>query len=288
MRRDERWPRYGQTIKVEGGLRAQSTRGDIGTSWWSKRFLAVLEALAIGGRLGRGRNYARQGQVLSLEVTPGTVRARVQGSRPTPYEATITIKAFPEEIWDRVEDVIADQALFSARLLAGEMPPEIEMVFTAMTTPLFPTRSADLVMACTCPDWEVPCKHLAATFYLLAEAFDADPFQILHWRGRDRATLLANLRARRGDDSAGEATVGEAATAVGAAVALTDVPSPALGDTVDRYFSPPVPLSHRPPTLDTDVDLILRQLATPGAAAGGTAMVARLRELYRDLAGGAD
>ena len=41
-------------------------------------------------------------------------------------------------------------------------------------------------MRCSCPDSEVPCKHLAATFYLLAEAFDEDPFLILRWRGRDR------------------------------------------------------------------------------------------------------
>jgi len=55
------WREYGKTIKVEGGIKAQSTRGAIGESWWSKRFLSVLESFAMGGRLTRGRSYARAG-----------------------------------------------------------------------------------------------------------------------------------------------------------------------------------------------------------------------------------
>ena len=31
----------------------------------------------------------------------------------------------------------------------------------------------------------------------MAEAFDDDPFLIFAWRGRDKDTLLAELRARR-------------------------------------------------------------------------------------------
>ena len=121
-------------------------------------------------------------------------------------------------------------------------------------------------MACSCPDWGVPCKHLAATFYLLAEAFDADPFQILHWRGRDRETLLANLRALRGDAPASQATPGQrdrGAAASGTAPVLSDVVSPELAETVGRFWVAPVPLPPRPPTLITDVDLMLRQLPGP-------------------------
>ncbi len=51
--------------------------------------------------------------------------------------------------------------------------------------------------ACSCPDWENPCKHMAAVYYLLAEAFDADPFLIFAWRGRTKSELLSGLRARR-------------------------------------------------------------------------------------------
>jgi uncharacterized Zn finger protein len=187
---------------------------------------------------------------------------------------------------------MAAQALFLARLLAGDMPHQIEEAFTAAQAPLFPTRGEDLRMSCSCPDATVPCKHIAATFYLLAEAFDADPFQILQWRGRDRATLLANLRALRAtattprrrspgkakrprhrDDSASPA-------GIGAAAALADMASPDLGEAVTRFWVAPVPLPPRPPTLATDVDLVLSQLPAPDATLGGRNLTDALRSLY--------
>ena len=78
---------------VEGGLKARSARGSIGSTWWSRRFIDVLESLAIGGRLTRGRAYARKGQVISLDVTPGEVTASVQGSQARPYRVRIGFRA---------------------------------------------------------------------------------------------------------------------------------------------------------------------------------------------------
>ena len=86
-RRPRRWFPSEPTrpLAVEGGLKARSTRGAIGQTWWSGRFIAVLEAIIVGGRLERGRNYARRGQVLSMDVTVGMVSALVQGSRVQPF-----------------------------------------------------------------------------------------------------------------------------------------------------------------------------------------------------------
>ncbi|ROT31401.1 SWIM zinc finger family protein [Micromonospora sp. HM5-17] len=198
---------YGRPRRVSGGLRARSTRGAIGQSWWSRRFVDVLESFALGSRLTRGRSYARAGQVISLDVAPGEVTAVVQGSRPEPYRVSIRFRPFGERVWVRVERLLAAQALYSARLLAGDVPPELEQVFAEAGAPLFPRSIDELTQRCTCPDVAVPCKHLAAAFYLLAEAFDADPFQLLHWRGRDRARLLARLRTLRGADAGRPAAV---------------------------------------------------------------------------------
>ena len=93
---------------------------------------------------------------------------------------------------------LASQALFRAKLLAGEMPHEIEEVFGECGTPLFPRSAADLDMHCSCPDWGVPCKHLAAVCYVLAEEFDRDPFAMLAWRGKGRDELLTALRQIQG------------------------------------------------------------------------------------------
>ena len=109
---------------------------------------------------------------------------------------TITVLPLTTAQWREVESRLAAQALFRARLLAGEMPAEIEQVFSGAGTPLFPRSSRDLEMNCSCPDWEVPCKHLAAVCYVLAEAFDDDPFALLAWRGKARDDLLAALRGK--------------------------------------------------------------------------------------------
>lgn len=186
---------------VEDGLRARSTRGAIGETWWSRRFIEVLERFHEGSRLARGRAYARRGQVIEMDVEAREVRARVQGSRPRPYRVSIGVTVLDDDAWARVEEAMAGQAVFLARLLAGEMPHEIEDVFAATGLSLFPATAGDLDTDCSCPDWGNPCKHIAAVYYLLAEAFDRDPFLIFAWRGRPRERLLTELRALRGQGS---------------------------------------------------------------------------------------
>jgi uncharacterized Zn finger protein len=191
---DGGWPEASRPLRATGGIKARSKRGAIGEQWWSRRFIDLLESFELAGRLARGRNYARAGQVLELSVTSGYVQAQVQGSRPVPYKVRLEVLPLTTSQWQRVEEALAGQALFRARLLAGEMPPEIEEVFADCGTPLFPRSQRDLTMSCSCPDWSVPCKHLAAVCYVLAEAFDDDPFQVLAWRGKGRDDLLAALR----------------------------------------------------------------------------------------------
>lgn len=275
---------YGKTVKVEGGLKARSTRGAIGETWWSQRFIAVLESFSLGTRLTRGRNYARKGQVLALTVEPGAVKSTVQGSRETPYRVSIGLPVLGGDAWAAVEVAIASQAVFSARLLAGEMPPALEDVFGSVGAPLFPTKLDQLAMSCSCPDFAVPCKHLAATFYLLAEAFDDDPFLILRWRGRDRETLLGRLRELRADGTPAEQR--DQMPAAGTALALADLTEP--GDCTDRFWQPGAPPPARPAVMNVEPDLVLRQLPLPDGALGGAALVDRLRTAYRRFAGAAD
>jgi uncharacterized Zn finger protein len=270
------FPPVSKPRAVEGGLVVRSARGAIGERWWSRRFLEVLESFALGSRLTRGKNYARRGQVISLEVAPGVVTARVQGSRRTPYKVSISLPAFSELVWAKVEVTLAEQAIHSARLLAGEMPHDLEEVFLAAGAPLFPQVAKDLTLSCSCPDWEVPCKHLAATFYLLAERFDDDPFTILLWRGRSRDALLNRLRELRGGDTADlavEAAVAAEGPRVGAMMALAD-----LALAGDFWSGAPVPAL--PVQVQLPVDLLLRQLPVPGAPLGGLDLVTYLAPLY--------
>jgi uncharacterized Zn finger protein len=165
-----------QPLPAQGGIPARSRRGAIGETWWSRRFIELLESFGVGSRLKRGRNYARTGQVTELEIEPGVVLAKVQGSRYSPYRVRIRGKVLSEHQWRRAEKAMAGQALPLAKLLAGEMPHDIEELFASCKLTLFPRSERELTASCTCPDWENPCKHIAAAYYILAERFDGDPF----------------------------------------------------------------------------------------------------------------
>lgn len=186
---------------VKNGMAAKTKRGAIGETWWSKRWVEVLESFDIGARLSRGRSYARRGQVMSIDIAPGVVKARVQGSMPQPYKITIQLTVLSDGEWDRVIDAMAGRAVFAARLLAGEMPQDIETAIQDARASLFPTRSSDLKTDCSCPDWSNPCKHIAAVCYILAEQFDTDPFLIFKLRGRAKEEIIAARRWRRRSSS---------------------------------------------------------------------------------------
>ena len=198
--------------RVEGGIKTKSERGEIGETWWSKRWIKVLESFSMGTRLTRGRSYARQGQVISIDVEPGLVKAKVQGSQPRPYNVKIRLEPLSDQDWDKVTDAMASQAIFAAKLLAGEMPNTIEEAFASVHVSLFPTALRELKTDCSCPDWANPCKHIAAVYYLLAERFDEDPFLIFKLRGRTKEQIIAVLRDKRAatfpveDTSAGAET----------------------------------------------------------------------------------
>ena len=151
------WPERSRPRRVEGGVRARSKRGAIGEQWWSRRFIDVLESYGMSGRLARGRSYARAGQVLEFKLAQGKVTAQVQGSRVRPYQVRIGVLPLTKPQWRRVRERLASQALFRAKLLAGEMPHEIEEAFAECGTPLFPRSATDLDLHCSCPDWGVPC-----------------------------------------------------------------------------------------------------------------------------------
>lgn len=203
--------------RVKDGIKTKSDRGAIGATWWSKRWISVLESFSMGNRLTRGRSYARQGQVVSIDVEVGEVRAKVQGSQLKPYSIKIRLKPLSDDDWEAVTDAMSAQAIFAAKLLTGEMPANIEEAFSAVHLSLFPTALADLETDCSCPDWANPCKHIAAVYYLLAERFDEDPFLIFKLRGRTKEEIIETLREKRAqtlprDESLTATNTGEAST----------------------------------------------------------------------------
>lgn len=213
-----------QPIRTDEGIKAKSERGAFAKSWWAKRWIQVLESFGWSSRLQRGRSYARSGQVLDLDLTPGQVKARVQGSQPTPYKVSINVAPLTADQWEHVTAALAQQAIFAAQLLAGDVPHEIEAVFAEVGVPLFPESANDIETKCSCPDYANPCKHIAAVYYLLGERFDEDPFLIFALRGRTQQQVLDALRSRR------------AASAQSGALAAPAEPVVPLADLLDHYY----------------------------------------------------
>jgi uncharacterized Zn finger protein len=165
--------------------------------WWVQRWIEVLESFGWARRMERARIYAREGNVLSLEFRDAKVCARVQGSAPEPYEVSLNLDPFDDEQWGYVVESMAAQAIYSAKLLAGEMPTTIEAVFTVNGLSLFPFTQFDIHSDCDCPDPVNPCKHIGAVYYLLGDRFSQDPFVLFQLRGRSKAQILEALRQQR-------------------------------------------------------------------------------------------
>ena len=267
----------------------------------------MLESVGIGSRLQRGKRYARTGQVLSMDVAPGQVTASVQGSRAKPYRVFIETRVLTAGEWDAAEAVMASSAVFMAKLLAGDMPEEIEEAFAESSGPLFPASADGFDSACSCPDGENPCKHIAAVYFLVAEAFDRDPFLIFAWRGRGKAELLAGLRARRRGLDAVDGPGGSG----GSGGPGGPEPTEATTDSDVGQFGWPTPDPERRATLQpadpsslwgrhedlvaieirprlaVAPDLLLRQLDPSPLAGDGERITDALRPLYEAMTAGA-
>jgi uncharacterized Zn finger protein len=252
---DERFPRFERATKKpppKHGIKVKKT----GTTWWGLRWIEALSVVLSSDakRLARGRTYARAGRTHDLVVTSGKVSAKVTGSRPAPYDVSIELKELPRDVWDNAIAMMADKAQFSAELLGGQMPRDIDDVFKPSGKSLFPAQRSDLVTSCSCPDWGDPCKHVAATHYVLGEALDRDPFLLFELRGRPKAEVLAALRVAR------------STTSEPAPDTATVIPKVTFGTLEPaRYDSPPEALPSLHLSFDEPVShgALLRQLGAP-------------------------
>ncbi|HIK10790.1 MAG TPA: SWIM zinc finger family protein [Oscillatoriaceae cyanobacterium M33_DOE_052] len=175
--------------------------------WWEQQWLDLLNSYRFKKRLERARRYAMEGNVLSIDFQEQKVIARVQGTEAEPYKISLWLDAFTDEDWQYIIETLSQRAIFSAKLLAGEMPPNIEEVFAANGLRLFPFTLQEIHSRCSCPDQANPCKHIGAVYYLLGDRFSEDPFLLFQLRGRNKQQIIAEMREQRGnetDDSTGE------------------------------------------------------------------------------------
>ena len=165
-------------------------RQTYGKTWWGAQWLNALTHIDYDNRLPRGRSYANKGAVRDLTVQGSTIQAKVKGSRARPYQITIKVPSIPrKQVKDLLGRIAADPVLI-ARLLNRELDPALLELADRLGIKVFPSRWKDLAMQCSCPDWAVPCKHLAAVIYLLSREIDGNPFLVFSLRGIDLAQAL--------------------------------------------------------------------------------------------------
>ena len=171
------------------GIRAQEPRGGTsGRSWWARKWQQVLESMGLGARLGRGKNYALTGQVTDLQIAGPHIEAHVVGTRPDPYHITIDFRTPTSAAHKKIVAALRAEPMLIARLLADDLPTEIESIFRENGLTLFPGGKLapgkyDMTTACTCPDYANPCKHSSAVLFLLGEEIARRPATLLEFRG---------------------------------------------------------------------------------------------------------
>ncbi len=162
----------------------------IATSFWGRAWCDNLESYAdFDNRLPRGRTYARNGSVIDLQIGPGRVDAKVQGS--STYTTTVTVNPLDAGRWRSLVAAHASQVASVVDLLQGELPKSLLAALADRSSHLFP-EPAELAFSCSCPDWATMCKHVAAVLYGVGNRLDAQPELFFHLRGVDVADLAAS------------------------------------------------------------------------------------------------
>ncbi len=187
-----------RSVTPEEGLKPKVTKGKFVGNWWANRWMETLEKLFDPRKLKQGRTYARKSKVLSLDERGGAISAKVQGERYHPHQVTVKLKSFSEQIWEKILNKMAGQALFEAQMRNGNLPKEIEEFLQEQGYSLFPRNTSEISIKCDCNESVVPCKHAAAVLYLIMEKLDEDPFLLLRLRGRTREQIFEGLQRRYG------------------------------------------------------------------------------------------
>jgi len=170
-------------------------------TWWGQRFIEALEDFTDSGRLQRGRSYSTDNRIKQWLLQNGKVDAKLRGNvnpyygvykEPT-YKVSVQMTHLTEAQWQKIIQKLTQRASFIARLLLNEIPENIETVFADLGVHLLPNDYRDFKVACDCPDYEVPCKHIAGVCYRLAGQLDHDPFLLFEMRGLAPEKLLQEL-----------------------------------------------------------------------------------------------
>lgn len=222
--------------RVRGGHRMPSTER-ASESWAGQRWLRLIESGVEPAIQAEALEYASLGQTRTIGFEPGKIVAAVQGRAPKAYQVEIEIEPFSPEMWDMILTAMGDQAKYAAKLLAGELPANIEELFAPLGVHLYPSELSELKASCNCDEAkESPgtwCKHAACVGLLTADRLAENPWLIFTLRGLDKDELLERLRQSRLLPAAPDGSAPVYSPHVGAVDALA---VPPLEDSLEQFW----------------------------------------------------
>lgn len=169
------------------------------TTWWGTSWNHNLESYSdYANRMGRGRSYVRHGAVLDLQITPGKVLALVQGSAKKPYEICVDIKPLSKSTWEAITTACEGKIDSLQELLEGKFPKGLAELFTNQGKGLFPSPN-EISLKCSCPDWAVMCKHVAAVLYGVGARLDENPALFFLLRDINIDQLISRIVTEKSD-----------------------------------------------------------------------------------------
>ena len=163
---------------------------NFGKTWWGQQWLNSLNNIDYSNRLPRGSRYANKGAVTKITVKENQITAYVQGSRPKPYKAEIILPPFCEPELSEFINRVALKPVIISKMLNRELDAEVLSIAESTGLKVFPKQWSDFKMQCSCPDWAVPCKHLAAVVFKVCDEIDNNPFLVFNLH---KADLIAEL-----------------------------------------------------------------------------------------------
>lgn len=166
-----------------------------GRSWWGAQWLQALNNIDEENRIPRGRTYANKGAVLSVHTEGNEIKAKVQGSMRTPYTVQVNFKKFTDLEKEKIRKIIEKRPSIIFSLSNNNLPQNLNNLLLKAGISLFPLNwKKDIVARCSCPDYAMPCKHIAAVLYKMSELIDRDPFEVFKLRCCDLKEMISEFK----------------------------------------------------------------------------------------------
>lgn len=242
--------------------------------WWSGRWLSALAALPGWQQLAEPPDYRDYLYVGRIAVSGGEAVAETVRGWKDRQTVRLRFRPLPDDDWDRLIGVLADDALTAWQVEQGELPPEAEGALRQAGVDLFPRAPGDVAASCTCDQARV-CQHIIAACRTLSSHISAAPWLLFQLRGRSQEAFAEALRARRAELLGPVEGDGDAATDQEPGAALPAVPDafwragPGLHE---------LSMSFTPPRADA---LPVKQLGSPTFLSERRAFLKEMEQAYR-------